>query len=689
MDKKWLLALLVFVFVAGVGGFFAFKGGTSSSKQNSFEALPEYIKNQYVKKDDLQKYGNYITPKSYSQTYTSLEDDLSGLSGEALRAKASELSRKNLALIADNLDLADKNLELISKFESIAKRFDSKKEEILQSSSETITKTQQQHEESLKAMSDKIADKDSQIQKIIQGYDERIEKMRQQMQDLQNQKQLSETQLQEQIEQAKNQTEQKASSLLEANDMIAKLQAAINESEKENSELKSMVEGADEEVRKSTELFTKELSRINDGFAAQKKALEDALSKKSNELLDVKEQLKNTKDELKVSKKQNSDDVLAIKNLNQNILELKAQNSKLSTLLSETTSSLNETRLNLAKTSRELNASTSSSTKLKGELEKSAIAYINLEKQNEKLTIDLLALRSDNHELNETIRLKNQSIQSQAENLQKQDSKMIELTAKNDALNVNVKELKAELDKAQNTVRQYRQNYEGTLKKLDEQILVNENLHQKLMLDASLSKMGQNINESIDSLSMFLRSFSKPKDERKASAKSDEKLAQKEIVRPSTPDAIEEMLNRQDELEDENKNLRLMLDAATHMETPKKLVFVSKISCTDLGSKNSISSRCKAKVAEFLGRYNSNYIFEIVPIVDERSSALTKAATKDLKADDAKIIEDYANYGVGRMRAQAASQLILDEYGDFARISYSPELILRSDARGFEIRAYK
>lgn len=149
------------------------------------------------------------------------------------------------------------------------------------------------------------------------------------------------------------------------------------------------------------------------------------------------------------------------------------------------------------------------------------------------------------------------------------------------------------------------------------------------------------------------------------------------------------MLNRQDELEDENKNLRLMLDAATKMEAPKKLVLVDKVVCEDLGSKNSVSQKCKNKVSEFLGKYNSNYIYEIVPIIDEKNSTFIKSVSKSLKEDDAKKISEYANYAAGRARAIVAAQLIKDEYADFARISFSSNIISREGARGFEIRAYK
>lgn len=47
------------------------------------------------------------------------------------------------------------------------------------------------------------------------------------------------------------------------------------------------------------------------------------------------------------------------------------------------------------------------------------------------------------------------------------------------------------------------------------------------------------------------------------------------------------------------------------------------------------------------------------------------------------------NYGVGKERAMAAAELIKDEFGDFARISFSSEVIVRDVTRGFVIKVYR
>lgn len=653
-----------------------------------FENLPAKVRDQYIKKTDLQNYAQFITPTSYNKKYSVNQSDLDGLSMDQLKILATELGSKNRALIADNLDLADKNLELISKFESLENKFNNKTDEIAKISSDALQRKQAEYDAGISKIKEQLKERENEVLEHAKSYDARIANMQNSLDSLAQSKQELENNLNEKLQNAISLAQSKQLALNEANENIAKLQNALSEAERESSDLKAAIEGADSELKQSNSLFTRELDRINEGFSIQKKALEDALSKKTNELIDTKDRLKQTQDELKDVILQNKDLSSSVKKLNTNLSNLKEQNDRLGNALEQTTASLNLNKQNVAKLSSDLNLSNISVKKLKSELEKSALAYIKLEKENYQLNSDLNTKRSENRELNETIRLKNESLNTQAASMQKQNSKMIEISAKNDSLNTDVKELKEALDKAQGTIRQYRQNYEGALKKLDEQLAQNENLKSKINFDENLSQIGSSISGAFDSFSGYLRSFSLPKEQLEIAQKQNMQKPQKQVLNHSEQ-AIEDMLNRQDELEDENKNLRLMLDAATKMETPKKLVLVDKVVCEDMGSRNNISPKCKARVLEFLGKYNSNYIYEIVPIIDEKSSALVKAASKGLSSDDAKKIAEYANYGAGRSRALVAAGLVRDEYGDFARISFSSEVILRDGARGFEIRAYK
>lgn len=711
MNKK-LLFVFFLVLLLSLVIFYAFlKSSYLSTRKNEvavkvydigFENLPYEIQKKYIKKEDLHEYGEYITPKGYYQNYSPLDENLATLSESELLVKAEDLAKKNLALIADNLDLSNKNLELISKFEEYKKQFDGKKDELLRSNNDNVSKIAKQYEEKLEQIDKKIKSRELEFLDSIKQYDQKIIKLQNEIDNIKTAKKDSELKLQKAIDNTFLLAESNATALSNANDLITKLQNNLTELEQENSDLRATIEGADDELRQSNSLFTRELDRINDGFEVQKKALEETLSKKSNELIDTKALLKLTQETLKKSISQNSEANATIKDINNMIENLKVQNSKLISDLNQTSQNLTDSKQKIIDLKNELDFSNLSVKKLKNELKKSAVAYVELEKKNSDLSDTLATVRNEKLELNNIISLKNENIDKQVSVIQNQESKITQLDAKNNTLNTNLKELRVELEKAHNAARQYRQNYEMVDKKLDEKRLENEKLHTKLMLDSNLSQIGKNINQTLDSFSLFLRSLSNKKlDQNLTVSQNIEKNVkiQKDVNKLSNEikslqsnniqDTVEELLNKQYTLENENKNLRLMLDAATKIEAPKKLVLISKIRCDDMSSKNTVSSKCKSRVSEFLGRYNSNYLYEIVPVVDGRISNLLKNATKNLKPEDAKKIEEYANYGVSRQRVLVAGELVRDEYGDFARISYSSDIIFKQDSRGFEIRVYK
>lgn len=153
-------------------------------------------------------------------------------------------------------------------------------------------------------------------------------------------------------------------------------------------------------------------------------------------------------------------------------------------------------------------------------------------------------------------------------------------------------------------------------------------------------------------------------------------------------DEISTSLDKQDKLEDENTNLKNILQTQTKPEVPKKLIFVSQIECNDM-QKDTITSLCKNRVSGFLSRYNSNYLYEVIAIVDSRGYGLPYEITSNIKKDEIKRLNHYVDYGVGKERANIAANLIKDEFGEFARISFSPEIVKTENSRGFIIKVYR
>ena len=153
---------------------------------------------------------------------------------------------------------------------------------------------------------------------------------------------------------------------------------------------------------------------------------------------------------------------------------------------------------------------------------------------------------------------------------------------------------------------------------------------------------------------------------------------------------LDEMINEKEYFESENENLKKIIQLNFRSEVPKKVVFIASIECDDMAiNSNSPTAICRHRVAEFLQRYNSNYIYEIVPIVSRINFIATSKVAKTLPKDELDKITAYANYGVGKERSKVGGELVRDEFGDFSRISYSNDIILSQNKQGFIIKVYR
>ena len=133
--------------------------------------------------------------------------------------------------------------------------------------------------------------------------------------------------------------------------------------------------------------------------------------------------------------------------------------------------------------------------------------------------------------------------------------------------------------------------------------------------------------------------------------------------------------------------------AATPTPKGHKPVMVDKVTCTDMGTGvNAISETCKQEVQTFLAKYDSSYLFEIAPIVDNGGFASLKLIkNKKVGVEDAEIdrISGLANIGLGKARAKAGGDLVETYVGEGAKISYALSNIEQDKARGFQIRVYQ
>ncbi len=709
----------------------------------TFDNLPEEEKQKYISKDDLYEYGGYITPKSYTQNFVAKDDKPLSSNVEELQNLVRELAQKNEILAADNVDMSEKNLEFISKISQMKKVTDEEKNEIVAHNSKVLGELEAQHFENIQALTKRLNEAQADMIESSKGYEKKIVDLENAINDAkahdeQNLKALNDefakfkdtaeanfTALDKQNTQLKEQLGQKTSAL----EQLEQGSQSLNQQkQKELDALKTELAASSEDMRTLRFSHEKELATLNDGFEMQKRTMEDELSKKSNKILDLQSALEASQDALKnsafelneIKKNLNTKD-LAVENYSGKNLEL---NASLATLHK----SFDELKQKNLKTERDLKSGQETIENFKKELEKSMDKTKKLQAQNadanasikelsQKLATSNEALKNANKELallndknmknikilgeqNATISTQNQKISSADESLKTLTQKLGSKDASIKNLENNVTELNAKLIAKQNELEMQRrtlkidmQNYEI----LRQQI----NMLEKKIVDTSLMFMDSNksgvknliaLQNELDAARSALNESNKTIQRLNLKINQLSSSGSKEQVNAQIVELqkdIEQNLNRQDELENENVNLKTILQATTKPETPTKLVLISSLQCDDMDAKDKISIMCKNRVSEFLQRFNSNYIYEIIPIVDKRNFVIPSSIAQGIKKDDLGRLNNYVNYGVGKERAMAAAELIKDEFGDFARISFSSEVIVRDVTRGFVIKVYR
>ncbi|MBR8464065.1 hypothetical protein KDD93_05695 [Campylobacter sp. faydin G-24] len=700
----------------------------------TFANLPDEEKQKYISKEDLYEYGGYITPKSYTENFSVKDDKPLSNNIEELQSKVRELSEKNAILAQDNIDISEKNLDFITKISQMKNSIEDEKNEILADNERKLNELEAQHLENIQILTKRLNEAQADMIESSKGYEKKIIDLENLINDtkLSDEKEImalvNEFGHFRQVAEA-NFTDLKAKNN-ELNTQITQKNIRISELEnnisKNTDESKKYIEILKNELTQSKNdmqnikfSYDKELERIKDGFEMQKLTLEDELSKKSNEILDLKSAIdanqtafQNSVFELNELKRNLNNQSLTVKDYSGQNLEL---NASLTTLKK----SYDELKDKNTKIEQELRSSRDIIEKFKKEVSSNFSQISKLESQNNDKNASIISLNiklnnainelgnSQNKLkiLNENLNKKNkiiseanQTINSYKIRLNKADDSLNKLKNTIEAKNENIRNLennisilKSELSARQSeneiqkrTLKIDMQNYEILRQQIAmlEKEITNKGAikyMQTLQNELNLAKTSlAESNKTIQQLNLKIAQLNSK------SFKNDINAQIAELQKD-----IEQNLNKQDELEDENINLKMILQAQTKPETPTKLVLISSITCNDMDANSKISVMCKNRVSEFLQRFNSNYIYEIVPIVDKRNFVLPQNVTQNIKKDDLGRLNNYVNYGVGKERSKVVEQLLRDEFGDFARISFSSDVIIKDNIRGFVIKVYR
>lgn len=274
-----------------------------------------------------------------------------------------------------------------------------------------------------------------------------------------------------------------------------------------------------------------------------------------------------------------------------------------------------------------------------------------LEKEIKSKEIDLLALKDANLRKDETIASLHVKLQQKDENTTVSGNKQIDLLKEKLA---TLEKIRLEEEKKQRSMndefKRKELNYLDQMKELSNNAKQNEK--NLLLAKEGIERKLFASEESIKTLQAKVKSLeSQPP---KAIALS--------IDKPSKPSS-------------------------------KKLQVLESVTCTDMGTGvNALSSRCKNEIETLLKKYDDSYFFEVTPIIDTSGFASLKLIkNKKVGIEDGEIdrISGLANIGLGKARAQAGGELILQHIGANAKISYALSPLEQDKSRGFLIKVYQ
>ena len=632
---------------------FSKQGGDQSSKQLAVQVMnvEELPKDELAQaKDDKNLTPqNRISPNLIDEKNLDANDtDAPVLGNESeLKEQIRVLRAQNKLLYDDNLDLVGKNLEITNQLNEQKAELEARRKQAagandkqrlsaIDELNKKLAKAQEQNEknknleQNLTLLRAEIKNLKAQLEKKQSEFDKSSAKM-------QNENQNALKRLETQNDALKN----------EAQTSKAKFENELKAVAAETAKLKN------ENARLMSELGLKdsEIKRVSSEFNAQISSLQS-----SN-----KNQISSLEKELNVGKRK--------------ITELEAS--------LEIANKKAESKDNLKAVNDELNAANS---ELNAKIEKQSQDF---EKESQKLLAQIDALKIELENARQNAISAQNDHQAKIDELVEQSAKKDELLQKSDAkiseLNESLiaqKELLAdEIAAGKKNIQNYKILNNKITALVDENLKSNESFKEQINeLTNQIAKKDEEIAELKKQALNEAQNLNQTK----------ENLAKTSAQRNLAKGEVAQIMAKNEELMSENENLKKIIQLNFRAEVPKKVVFIASVECTDMSAgSDKPTQTCKNKVSDFLQSYNSNYYFEITPIVSRGNFIATSKVAKTIPQDELEKIDSYANFGIGKERAKVAGEMIKDEFGDFSRISYSNDIITSEDKQGFIIKVYR
>ena len=634
-----------------LGGYYLYfefskQGGDQSAKQLAVQVMnvEELPKDELAQaKDDKNLTPqNRITPNLIDEKNLDANDtDAPVLGNESeLKEQIRVLRAQNKLLYDDNLDLVGKNLE-------ITNQLNEQKAELEARRKQAAGANDKQRLSAIDELNKKLAKAQEQNEKN-KNLEQNLTSLRAEIKNLKAQLEKKQSEFDKSSAKTQNEN-QNALKRLEVQNEALKNEAQTSKAKFENELKTATAEAAklkNENARLMSELGLKdsEIKRVSSEFNAQISSLQS-----SN-----KNQISSLEKELNANKRK--------------ITELEAS--------LEIANKKAESKDNLKAVNDELNA----------KIEKQSQDF---EKESQKLLAQIDALKIELENARQSAISAQNDYQAKVDELVEQAAKKDELLQKSDAkiseLNESLiaqKELLAdEIAAGKKNIQNYKILNNKITALVDENLKSNESFKEQINeLTNQMAKKDEEIAELKKQALNEAQNLNQTK----------ENLAKTSAQRNLAKGEVAQIMAKNEELMSENENLKKIIQLNFRAEVPKKVVFIASVECTDMSAgSDKPTQTCKNKVSDFLQSYNSNYYFEITPIVSRGNFIATSKVAKTIPQDELEKIDSYANFGIGKERAKVAGGLIKDEFGDFSRISYSNDIITSEDKQGFIIKVYR
>ena len=653
---------LVLFFICGclltLGGYYLYfefskQGGDQSAKQLAVQVMNV----EELPKDELAqaKDDKNLTPQNHISPNLIDEKNLDANDTDApVLGNESELKEQIRVLRAQNKLLYDDNLDLVGKNLEITNQLNEQKAELEARRKQAAGANDKQRLSAIDELNKKLAKAQEQNEKN-KNLEQNLTSLRAEIKNLKAQLEKKQSEFDKSSAKTQNEN-QNALKRLEVQNEALKNEAQTSKAKFENELKTATAEAAklkNENARLMSELGLKdsEIKRVSSEFNAQISSLQS-----SN-----KNQISSLEKELNANKRK--------------ITELEAS--------LEIANKKAESKDNLKAVNNELNTANS---ELNAKIEKQSQDF---EKESQKLLAQIDALKIELENARQNAISAQNDYQAKIDELVEQSAKKDELLQRSDAkiseLNESLiaqKELLAdEIAAGKKNIQNYKILNNKITTLVDENLKSNESFKEQINeLTNQIAKKDEEIAELKKQALNEAQNLNQTK----------ENLAKTSAQRNLAKGEVAQILTKNEELMSENENLKKIIQLNFRAEVPKKVVFIASVECTDMSAgSDKPTQTCKNKVSDFLQSYNSNYYFEITPIVSRGNFIATSKVAKTIPQDELEKIDSYANFGIGKERAKVAGGLIKDEFGDFSRISYSNDIITSEDKQGFIIKVYR